>query len=202
MSRTPKTLFQLAGLAPEPARFSDSVVVVIDAQREYVDGLLPLEGVEPALAAIGRLLEGARAAGAPVFHVAHRGRPGSGGPFDPETDGYAFADPAVPVAGEHIVEKGLPNAFAGTGLIEAVRATGRDRLILAGFMTHMCISTTARAALDLGLRSVVVADATATRALPDATGGEALPAHLVHRAALAEIADRFAFVVNTADITA
>ena len=34
---------------PEPARLSNSVLVIIDAQREYVDGALPLSGVDAAI---------------------------------------------------------------------------------------------------------------------------------------------------------
>src|SRR5690349_14190012 len=81
--------------------------------------------------------------------------------------------------------KRLPNAFAGTGLEAAVRATGRRELILAGFMTHMCVSSTARAALDLGYRTTIVAGATATRDLPDPTGLGVVPAADVQCAALA-----------------
>lgn len=197
-----KTLFQLAGASLPPASLADSAVIVIDAQREYVDGLLPLEGVAPALAALARLLAAARAAGTPVIHIAHRGKEGSGGPFDPAGPGYAFADEAAPAAGEAVIAKGLPNAFAGTDLLETFRATSRRSVILAGFMTHMCVSTTARAALDLGVPAYVAADATATRALPDPEGGADIPAAAVHRAALAEIADRFASVVPVAKIIA
>lgn len=195
-----RTLLELAG-APKPVlRLDDSAVVIIDAQREYVDGLLPLEGVGSALEAIGRLLAAARATGAPVMHVVHRGRPDSGGPFDPTGVGFAFAAPALPVAEERVIEKGLPNSFAGTDLLAAFRATERRVLVLAGFMTHMCVSATARAALDLSIPAFVVADATATRALPDPQGGADIPAAVVHRTALAEVADRFAAVVSTAHI--
>jgi hypothetical protein len=67
-------------------------------------------------------------------------------------------------------------------------------------MTHMCVSATVRAALDRGLSSTVAMDATATRDLPDPLGGGDLPAGIVHRAALAAIADRFATVVRAAGI--
>jgi hypothetical protein len=50
----PMTLLELAGVTPAPARLGDAVVVVIDAQREYVDGALPLPGVTAALDEIGR----------------------------------------------------------------------------------------------------------------------------------------------------
>ncbi len=195
-----KTLFQLAGVTQTPPVLAECAVVVIDAQREYVDGHLPLTGIAPALAALGRLIAAARAAGAPVIHVAHRGAEGSGGPFDPNGPGFAFAAPALPAPGEAVVEKRLPNSFAGTDLKDRLAATGRTHVIFAGFMTHMCVSATTRAALDLGFTSYVVADAAATRPLPDPLGGPDLAAQDIHRTALAELADRFATVVTTADI--
>ena len=38
-------------------------------------------------------------------------------------------------------------------------------------MTHNCVSSTARSALDSGYRVTIVANATATRDLPDGKGG-------------------------------
>ena len=75
-----KTLLQMAGADLTPPKFTDVTLLLIDAQREYVDGALPLPGVQPALANIALLLKAARAAGAPVVHVQHKGRPG--GLFD------------------------------------------------------------------------------------------------------------------------
>ena len=103
----------------------------------------------------------------------------------------------MPKDGEAIVIKSLPNGFAGTDLHRLIGETGRKELIIAGFATHMCVSTTARAALDLGYRSTIVANATATRDLPGPAGG-VTPAHLVHEATLAALADRFAVVVPNA----
>jgi isochorismate hydrolase len=94
----------------------------------------------------------------------------------------------------------LPSAFAGTQLQARLSDLRRPALLLAGFMSHMCVSTTARAALDLGHLVTIAADATATRALPDVFGGPDLPAAHVHRTALAELADRFAAVLASADI--
>jgi len=132
-----------------------------------------------------------------VVHVRHRGRPG--GAFDPDAPRGQIHASVAPLAGETVIDKGLPNAFAGTGLAEALEAIGPRPLIVVGFMTHMCVSATVRAALDRGLSSTVAMDATATRDLPDPTGGE-LASDTVHRAALAAIADRFATVVAAADI--
>lgn len=194
----PTTLLRLAGAPDHPAPLSGAVLVVIDAQGEYSTGRLPLDGADAALERLAALLAAARAAGTPVIHVAHRGRPG--GLFDRAASGGAILPDAAPAPGEEVVEKGLPNAFAGTPLQELLAATGRRELLLAGFMTHMCVSSTARAALDLGWRVTVAADACASRALPDALGGPAIPGAEIHRVALAELADRFAIVAPVARI--
>ena len=73
-------------------------------------------------------------------------------------------------------------------------------LVLAGFMTHMCVNSTARGAFNLGYAPTVVAAATATRALPG-VDGDPVPASMLHSASLAAIADLFAVVVaRTSDI--
>jgi nicotinamidase-related amidase len=64
-------------------------------------------------------------------------------------------------------------------------------------MTHMCVSSTARAALDLGYGCTVVGNACATRDLPDGHGGVVSAAEL-HRVELAALRDRFAVVVDGA----
>jgi nicotinamidase-related amidase len=135
----------------------------------------------------------ARKAGTPVIHVQHRGR--AGGLFDPGTDAFAIAPQAAPVAGEAVIEKGLPNCFAGTTLKETLDRLGRKELILTGFATHMCVEATARAALDLGFKTTVVAAATATRDLPDPLTGTTIPAAEMQRTALTALSDRFATVV-------
>jgi len=190
---TPKTLLQLAGADLSPPPLADSVLLIIDAQGEYRTGRLPLDGIEPSLAALAGLLGRARAAGATVVHVAHKGRAGS--LFDREAAGGAILAEVAPRTGEAVVEKPLPNAFAGTDLAGRLGAIGRKNLIVAGYQTHMCISSTARAALDLGYRVTIPHDACATRALPDPVVGAAIPGAEIHRHALAELADRFAIVV-------
>jgi nicotinamidase-related amidase len=192
------TLLQMAGVKPTPAKLSDAAVVIIDAQNEYVSGRLPLAGVNAALARLADLLAAARAAGAPIIHVAQRGRPG--GLFDPDSPNYRFAAQAAPRAGEAVVEKPLPNAFAKTDLDAKLQATGKKALVIAGFMTHMCVSATTRSAIDHGYTVTVASDAVATRNLPDPLGGPDLPAEQVNRAALAELADRFATIASVADI--
>lgn len=193
-TKSPFTLRSAAGAPTAPPSLAESVLVVIDAQVEYSSaGRLELPGLESSLTNIGRLLAAARIAGGPVIHVAHQGKPG--GLFDPD-DGGRLLPGVEPVGDEPVVAKSLPNAFADTDLFDHVDRLGRPPLILAGYMTHMCVSSTARAALDLGLSTTVVADAAATRALPATDGGPDLSAEEIHRAALAALADRFSIVCD------
>jgi nicotinamidase-related amidase len=196
----PQTLLQLRGLVLAPARLSEAALVIIDAQGEYRSGRMALPGIDAAAERIADLLERARAAGTPIFHVTQAGQPGT--LFDPETACGAILPEATPGTGEPVIVKKLPNAFAGTELHEHLQRTGRRNLVLAGFMTHMCVGATARAALDLGYQSTVPSDATATRALPSHDGAAPIPAETVHRIALAELADRFAIVAPSDRIVA
>ena len=192
----PRTLRDLAGVPSGPPPLADAALVLIDCQREYVDGLLPLTGVADALAEGSRVLDAARHNDVPVVHIQHKGR--EGGLFDPTTPRFAIAEAVAPSGGEPVIEKALPNAFAGTGLQDALAATGRTHLIVIGFMTHMCVSSTVRASLDLGYASTVVSGACATRDLPDGQGGT-VAADTLHRCALAALSDRFSSVVPDAE---
>lgn len=195
-SGIPLTLLQMAGVKAAPPRLSESVLLIIDAQREYLDGKLPLKGIEASLTEAKAVLERARKAGIPVIHVVHKGKP-SGALFNPETPCVDIVGALEPKPDEMIIAKNLPNAFAGTDLEQQLSRLGRKNLIVMGYMTHMCVSATVRAALDKGYRSTVVAQATATRDLPDNTGG-VIPAQDVQRSSLAALADRFAVVVQSA----
>ena len=112
--------------------------------------------------------------------------------------GFEIVEPLAPRDGETIIDKGLPNAFAGTELAKHLMATGRKNLIVGGFMTHMCVSATVRSATDNGFMSTIAADTVATRDLPDATGGATLEAEAINRITLAALSDRFAWIVPRA----
>ncbi|HEY0234813.1 MAG TPA: cysteine hydrolase family protein [Afipia sp.] len=198
---TAQSLLQIVKAPLHPSPLAKSVLIIIDAQLEYLNGKLPLDGIDSAIVEASKLLKLARNSGVPVFHVVHHGA--AGAPlFDETTPQGAIIPLLTPAAGEVVVRKTLPNSFAGTDLDALVKSTGRSELILAGYMTHMCVSATARAALDLKYRTTIVANAAATRDLPDPLGG-VIPASVVHRVALSELADRFAIVVkDTAALTA
>lgn len=191
----PQTLLEMAGVPARPHAWSQSALLLIDMQNEYLDGKLPLPGAQAALGEAAKLLAAARRAGRPVLHVRHVGR--VGGLFDPATRAFSHSDQVTPLAEEAVIDKALPNAFAKTDLHDRLAALGVKSVIVGGFMTHLCISSTVRAALDFGYGCTVVAEATGTRDLPDGGGG-IIPAAALQRAELAALADRFAIVVPNA----
>ena len=190
---TAKTLLELAGADLTLPRLAEVSLVLIDIQNEYLSGPVALPGADVAIANAAMLLARARKAGAKVFHIAHRGRPGS--LFDRSAPRGAIVPALAPLADEPVIEKELPNAFAGTDLKARLDASGHRNIVLAGFMTHMCISSTARAALDLGFRVTIDADSCATRDLPDGRGG-VIAAATLHEVALVELSDRFAVIAR------
>ena len=192
----PRTLLDLAGVALPPARLSDAVLVLIDVQREYHDGAVPIAGVEASLAEIRSLLDRARALGTPVVHVQHVNRPGAA-LFDPEGPSVQPPPGLAPLPGEAVVPKRFINAFHDTELQAALDATGRKILVLVGYGTHMCVSSAAREASERGFQVTVVASATGSRDLPDGLGG-VVPAAWMHRANLAALGDRFAAIIPDA----
>jgi nicotinamidase-related amidase len=190
------TLRDLMGLGDVPAAFGQSTLIMIDCQNTYRHGVMQLDGVEDALAEAARLLVRARGAGIPIFHIMHDA--GEGSPYDVRAEIGQISELVAPVAGEPVIVKNYPNAFVGTDLDAQLRGAPGRELILAGFMTHMCVNSTARGAFNLGYHPTVVASATATRELPG-TDGIAVPAQAVQAASLAAISDLFGVVARGPD---
>ncbi|MFJ2748567.1 isochorismatase family protein [Streptomyces sp. NPDC087297] len=192
MSKT--TLRELSGLDGTPASPADATLILVDYQNTYTRGVMELSGWEPALEAAAALLARARAAGAKVVHVVNDG--GEGTPYDIRAEIGAIHPRVAPAPGEPVVVKTVPNAFVDTDLGEHVDAAGHKDVIVAGFMTHMCVTFTAEGAFLRGNRPTVVADACATRPLRTAVAE--VSAEQLHHAALATIADLYGVVVPSA----
>ena len=190
---TNQTLRALAGLPQEPVGLAESTLILIDCQNTYTAGVMELEGVQAALDEAEALLDRARSAGIPIIHIQHDDGPGS--LYDIEGESGSIVPRVAPRNGEQVVVKNYPNAFVQTDFDDLLKTSNASNLVIAGFMTHMCVNSTARGAFNLGYSPTVVAAATATRALPglnDAT----VPAAAVQNASLAAIADLFGVVVT------
>lgn len=192
------TLREIVGLGQQAAPLKDSALIMIDCQNTYRSGIMQLTGVEEALQEAQKLLHMARALKIPVFHIRHDAGPGT--PYDINAPIGAIADEVAPVAGESVITKNYPNAFIQTDLDAQLKTAGVKNLVLAGFMTHMCINSTAHGAFNLGYNVAVVAGATASRPL-QAANGKVLSAQEVHDGAIASTRDLYAAIIDrVADI--
>lgn len=191
-----KTLRDITGMGNTPTTIGKSALVLIDCQNTYREGVMQLEGVEPALVQCQKLLARYRDAGRPVIHIQHDA--GTGSPYDVNDRIGAIADIVKPRDGEPIVVKTYPSSFEKTNLDDLLKGFGVEDVALVGFMTHVCVNSTARAAFNHGYRATVVGNATATRSLPSPTGG-VTSAKDLHEASLTALNDIFAVVVPSAD---
>lgn len=89
--------------------------------------------------------------------------------------GHDFVDALRPLEKEIVIDKPGYSAFAHTMLQQIMAKRGIETLIITGVTTEVCVSSTVRAAVDLGYRCITVSDACAS-------GDPAL-----HKAALAMI---------------
>jgi nicotinamidase-related amidase len=191
---TSTTLRDLNGFDQTPASLAGATLILIDYQNTYTRGVMELAGWEAALDAGADLLARARSAGTRVVHVVNDGGPGT--PYDIRADIGAIHPRVAPAEGEPVVVKKTPDAFRDTELAAHVDAAGHQDVILAGFMTHMCVAFTAQGAFLRGNRPTVVADACATRPLTTPVAG--VGADQLHHGALATVADLYGVVVPSA----
>lgn len=177
----------------------NAALLLIDLQADYfAGGKMPLVGAEAAVQQAALLLNAARAAGLPVFHVQHVSVRAGATFFLPDSPGLRFHPAVAPHDGEAVVVKHFPNAFRATDLLERLTAAGVDMLIVAGMMTHMCVDTSVRAAFDHGLHVRLAQDACASRDLE--FEGCAVPAAQVQAAYLAALSGAFAQTAAAASL--
>ncbi len=191
----PKTLLEFAGFESNPAKLSDSVLVMIDAQKEFTEGKLKLSGIDAATKEARKILDRARLLGTSIIHVRHQNKPGAA-LFDPASKFVEGIDLLKPEKGEIIVNKGMANAFAGSTLDAEIQKSGKKNLIVVGYMTYMAVDATVRAALERGFQTTVIGDACATRDLADGYG-TVISAAQIQTATLAALRDRFAAVIKS-----
>ena len=193
MTTASQTLRDITGMGYNPAGLKDSALIMVDCQNTYRHGIMQLTNVEAAILEAQKLLQMARDLKIPIIHIQHDA--GVGSPYDVTAEIGQISAEVAPKNGENVITKNYPNAFIATPLEAQLKALGITNLVLAGFMTHMCINSTARGAFNLGFKPTVVASACATRSLIGANG-KTIDAQTMHEAALAAVRDLFAVVVD------
>ncbi|CAK7204020.1 hypothetical protein SEUCBS139899_006771 [Sporothrix eucalyptigena] len=190
---TVQTIRSLFGIPPSVPSVTDSVLVLIDTQGEYSDGVLKVERATETRAVIKSLLEKYRTAKGSIIHVVADTPPGA--PIFTQGTPLAEILPELtPVAGEPVVHKVYASAFTDTTFEEEVKKTQKKKLVVVGYMAHNCVSSTVRAGSEKGYDVYAVRDAIGDRNIPGATAEELV------RISLAEVADALATVIDSKDV--
>ena len=193
MATASQTLREVTGMGFDYAGLKNSALIMVDCQNTYRRGVMQLTNVEPAIIEAQKLLQMARDLKVPIIHIQHDA--GVGTPYDVTAEIGAISAEVAPKNGEAVVIKNYPNSFWHTNLEAQLKALAIENVVLAGFMTHVCINSTARGAFNLGFKPTVVASACATRSLIGANG-KTIDAQVMHDSALAAVRDLFAVVVD------
>ncbi len=134
----------------------------------------------------------------PLYHIQHcSANPIS--PLYPGKKGNAIKSIVTPAKGEPVFQKNTNSAFINTNLEKTLQDEGIDMVVVVGLTTDHCVSATVRNAADLGYKSFLISDATATYA-KTGIDGKFYEAELIHQISLASLREEFATIMTTADL--
>lgn len=177
-----REVYRAQGWGTERIGFGERpALLIVDMQVDFVDPTAPSTCAPIAqdrLPDIRRLLDGARAAGVPVFFsqgliardlsdvglwkgVAHR----TGKSQLEGTPGAEIVAELAPLPGEHVVRKRRPSAFFGSDLDIFLRGQRIDTLILAGSSMSGCVRATVLDAFSRDYRTMVVRECVVDRTI-------------------------------------
>jgi streptothricin hydrolase len=172
-------------------------LILVDLQAGFVTGPDAVPGAAGLLAAATDLLGRARQARSLIVHLQNDGPPGAAD--EPATPGWALQ--MEPGPGEKVIRKTTDDGFDGTGLGDVLAASGVRRLAITGIMSEMCVSATARSALQRGLAVVLAHDAHASYDIPALPGiAPAVPAATVARVAEWALGDQLELLPASRDV--
>jgi nicotinamidase-related amidase len=147
---------------------------------------------------IVRLLKHCRALHMPIVIVQHDSVDPSS-PFRPGQKGNQLKDFVTVLPGEKSIHKSTANAFIRTDLENFLKAHDISKVIITGFVTNNSVEATARMAGELGFRTTVVSDATASF---DKIGvdGTTYSSALIHQVSLSNLKDEYASIATTTEV--
>ncbi len=176
------------------------VLVLVDLQEGFKDeihwgGNRNNPGMEKTLA---KLLALWRKKQLPVIHVKHQST-SKASPLHKKNPGCKLLAEFKAQDGEPLFKKKVNSAFIGTKLEQFLLENKFETLVFGGLTTNHCISTSVRMAGNLGFKTFVLEDGTATfnRTAAD---GVSYESDIVHQVSLASLHDEFATVVNSAQV--
>jgi nicotinamidase-related amidase len=145
-------------------------LLVIDVQREYFDGALPISHPDNHLETILQVMDQAKLAGIPIAVIRHHQADPQSPIFRLNSDQWQLHPEVARRSHDIVIDKQFPGSFTGTELESWLQKVGATTVTIAGYMTHMCCDTTARQACHLGYKVEFLRDATGTLAVENSAG--------------------------------
>jgi nicotinamidase-related amidase len=174
-------------------------LIVLNPQNEFSpEGIRPVANHAEVIAHIAQRVEEFRLARRPIAWIKHYNKPREPQAFTPKSWGAEFTTGFGPCddGPEKMFTKDLDGAFTFTGLQEWLLALGIEEVLIVGFTTHRCVSSTAREAVVRGFTVYIDPFATGSRPIEHETLG-LLSAEEVHRSALIHLSDMGVRIVNS-----
>jgi len=139
-------------------------LIVIDVQNEFSEkGKRAVPSFNDAIAAIKKRVMEARQQNIPIAWVRHFNKPHESKAFVPGSWGSDFVEDfgPLPQSGiEREFHKDVYGAFTGTDIGQWLNTLDIRSILITGFYTHGCVSTTSREAIMRGLDVYIDPDAT------------------------------------------
>lgn len=148
------------------------VLLVVDVQ---VGVMRDCWDAAPVIEKVSRVVDRARAEGAPVIWVQHADTELVRG--SPE---WRWVPELAPAAGEPLIHKRFNSSFEQTALDDELAKLGATHIVLAGAQSNWCIRATAHAALERGYDLTLVKDAHTTSAIALGDGASIEAENIVH----------------------
>lgn len=145
-------------------------LLVIDVQREYFDGALPISHPVGHLTQILEVMDHATKNRVPTAIIRHHQADPLSPIFRKGSDMWQLHSEVAARPRDILIDKQLPGSFTGTELDAWLKQVGADTITIAGYMTHMCCDTTARQAFHRGYKVEFLRDATGTLSVENAGG--------------------------------
>ncbi|MDO5518452.1 MAG: cysteine hydrolase family protein [Clostridium sp.] len=171
-------------------------LLMIDIQNDYFKGgAYELFNAEETAEKARMVLDVFRKNKMPVFFIQHISPVENAPLFAPRSNGIEFYKDVLPNENEIKIVKHTPDSFFNTKLLKELKHNHVDHLVICGMMTHMCIDTTVRSAVNHGFKVTLIEDACTTRDLP--WKNTVIKAQVIHDSFMAALGSAFAEIKST-----
>lgn len=86
-------------------------------------------------------------------------------PCEPESDEFAWESFATPEGGETVIAKSSWSSTSNTALMDILRVSGIDTVLVCGLITSVCVQHSAFGVFEAGYRTLLVEDACGDRGM-------------------------------------